>query len=152
MTAKRQFCPRGHDTFAGGRDSSYRCIRCKRDAARDARDARKAEEDAARHAEMVAHQEAMAKREAAQRKRILRAGGPAAKELLWHEAFVRSRSGLCQEAQENGHPGACMRPTQDVYCKRHNRITSPVEPEPEPEEGPEPLSELKQPTQFWIIG
>lgn len=51
MTERRQFCPRGHDTFKVGRDSSYRCLRCKRESAAAARDARRAEEEEARRGE-----------------------------------------------------------------------------------------------------
>lgn len=38
MTKKKQFCPRGHDTFQAGRDASKRCIQCKAEdaAAKDA--------------------------------------------------------------------------------------------------------------------
>jgi HNH endonuclease len=53
MTEKRQFCPRGHDTFVIGRDSSYRCLRCKRESAAAAREIRRAEEEAAWRAEQA---------------------------------------------------------------------------------------------------
>jgi hypothetical protein len=53
MTEKRQYCPKGHDTFAVGRDSSYRCLKCKREAGQAARDVRRAEEDAAQWARQV---------------------------------------------------------------------------------------------------
>jgi hypothetical protein len=53
MTERRQFCPRGHDTFVVGRDSSYRCLVCKREAGQAARNARKAEEDEARWAKQL---------------------------------------------------------------------------------------------------
>jgi hypothetical protein len=32
MPPRRRFCPKGHDTFEVGRDSSHRCRRCKLDA------------------------------------------------------------------------------------------------------------------------
>jgi 5-methylcytosine-specific restriction endonuclease McrA len=46
VTERRQFCPKGHDTFEVGRDSSYRCLVCKREAAAAARDVRRAEQEA----------------------------------------------------------------------------------------------------------
>jgi hypothetical protein len=53
MTEKRQFCPRNHDTFVVGRDSSYRCLKCKRDAGQAARDGRVAASEEARRAKQV---------------------------------------------------------------------------------------------------
>ena len=50
MTEKRRYCPKGHDTIATGRDSSYRCLICKRESGRAARDRRRAEEQAAQAA------------------------------------------------------------------------------------------------------
>jgi hypothetical protein len=87
MTERRQFCPRGHDTFVVGRDASYRCIRCKRDDGNKARDARKAEMAAARHAEFEARQAEEARQYQRVRARILKAGGPAARQFLWEEQF-----------------------------------------------------------------
>jgi hypothetical protein len=155
MTARRQFCPRGHDTFVVGRDSSYRCKACKRESSNEARWAREAEAQAARHVELEARQAEAARRRKRERARILKAGGPAAKELLLHEAFSRSKRGLCQWAQENGHPGACMRPAQNVYCAKHNRVVderneSEPEPEPEPELEEKPKPD-PGPRDFWIV-
>jgi hypothetical protein len=59
MTEKRQFCPQGHDTFEIGRDSSYRCLACKREAGKAASDARRAEEDEARWAKQLEQNEAL---------------------------------------------------------------------------------------------
>jgi hypothetical protein len=146
LTAKRQFCPRGHDTFECGRDSSYRCKACKREAGNEARWAREAEAHAVRRAEFEARQAEKAKRYAAERKRVLAAGGPDAKQFLWEEQAAAK--GLCQWEMEPGYR-YCMRKAQNVYCARHNRILeertakrkaelAPPGPEPEPEEKPEP--------------
>jgi hypothetical protein len=59
MTEKRQFCPKGHDTFEVGRDSSYRCLACKAESSRAARDARRAEQEAVRWARQLEQNEAL---------------------------------------------------------------------------------------------
>jgi hypothetical protein len=128
MTERRQWCPRGHDTFLIGRDSSHRCLACKREAMYEARKAREAEEAAIRHAErevMRAEEERLRK---AERARIIAAGGPAAKELRWNERFRRTLQttevSLCQWSQPNGRPGGCFQRTEldgdTVYCRKHN--------------------------------
>ncbi len=122
MTEKRQFCPKGHDTFKEGRDSSYRCIRCKREASRAARTAREAETYAARRAELEARQAEADKRYAATRRRVLKAGGPAAKQFLWEE--VAAEKGLCQWTTEDGWR-YCMSKAKGIgyiYCARHERV------------------------------
>ena len=129
MTDRRQFCPRGHDTFLVGRDSSHRCLRCKREAMADARQARLDEEEAIRHAERAAIRAAEEELQKAERARILAAGGPAARELRWDERWVRTLQttevSLCQWSQPNGRPGGCFQKTEPdgdtVYCAKHNR-------------------------------
>jgi hypothetical protein len=117
---RRQFCPRGHDTFVVGRDSSYRCLECKREASAAARKAREDEASAARFAELKRQQAAADRRRKREHARMLKAGGDTAAEARWQELWDRS-PGLCQWPLENGQPGACTRRTDDVYCARHNR-------------------------------
>jgi hypothetical protein len=71
---KKQFCPRGHDTFEVGRDSSYRCVRCKRDDGKAAYAARRDQEDAARRAEWAKHREWLRRQNEAWRRRTGRGG------------------------------------------------------------------------------
>ena len=126
MTERRQFCPRGHDTFLVGRDSSYRCLQCKRESMADARQARLDEEWAIRAAERAAIRAAEEKLREAERARIIAAGGLVARELRWNERWVRTlqttETSLCQWPQPNNRPGGCFQRTTDgdVYCDRHN--------------------------------
>jgi hypothetical protein len=145
MPPRRRFCPKGHDTFEVGRDSSYRCRTCKyegkaatRKRATEAR-RREAEAIAAERAavaaagEAAAQEEARRRREEAERRdeaeyqRILDAGGDAAATAKWQRLFdetldsTGSRYGLCQWALDNDEYGACFRRTAGVYCWRHNR-------------------------------
>jgi flagellar biosynthesis GTPase FlhF len=145
MPPRRRFCPRGHDTFEVGRDSSYRCRRCKLDAKtatrKRAAEARRSEAEAiaTERAAVAAAEEAAAQEEAKRRReeterqdeaeyqRILDAGGDAAAEAKWQRLYdetldsTGSRYGLCQWALDNGEYGACTRRTASVYCWRHNR-------------------------------
>jgi hypothetical protein len=125
MTEKRRYCPQGHDTFRFGRDSSYRCLECKRIDSKQSRAARYAEAQAIRSAEIKrvnAEAERQRKREY---ERAIAAGGDAAAEArwekLWSDTLSRTRWSLCQWPLENDHPGACTRRTEDVYCYAHNR-------------------------------
>jgi DNA-directed RNA polymerase subunit M/transcription elongation factor TFIIS len=143
MAPRRRFCPKGHDTFEVGRDSSYRCKRCKYEAkaatrklATEAR-RREAEAIAAERAAVAAAQEKAARereprreREAQRRReaeyqRALKVGGDVAAEARWErlydETLDAGRYGLCQWALDNGQYGACTRRTAGVYCWRHNR-------------------------------
>jgi hypothetical protein len=131
MTEKRQFCPKGHDTFLVGRDSGYRCLKCKRESASIARWARLEEQRAAQAAELEAKRAEEAKRQAAERKRILKAGGPDAQWLIWNEAYTESlakdEGGLCQwqdEVDGNYLPRQCFQQADewDVYCAHHNQV------------------------------
>jgi hypothetical protein len=143
MTQRRRFCPKGHDTVEVGRDSSYRCKRCKYEAKAASR--KRATEARRREAEAIAaervaaaaakekaarEQEARREREAQRRRedeylRALEAGGDVAAEARWErlydEALDSGRHGLCQWALDNGQPGACTRRTASVYCWGHSR-------------------------------
>jgi DNA-directed RNA polymerase subunit M/transcription elongation factor TFIIS len=144
MTRRRRFCPNGHDTFEVGRDSSYRCKRCKYEAkavtrkrATDAR-RREAEAIAAERAAVVAAEEKAAREQEARREReaqrrreaeyrqALEAGGDTAAEARWERLSdelldSEGRYDLCQWPLENGRYGACTRRTAGVYCWVHNR-------------------------------
>jgi hypothetical protein len=85
MSERKRLCIRGHDTFLIGRDSSHRCLACKRETMYEARKAREAEEAAVRHAEREAMRAEEEKLRKAERARIIAAGGPDAKELRWDE-------------------------------------------------------------------
>jgi hypothetical protein len=126
LTKKRQFCPRGHDTFQVGRDASKRCLRCKaEDAAAKAalQEQAVAEENAA----FERRQAEVARREEREYQRAIQAGGDVAAEAKWQRLYVQtldateSRFGLCQWSLDDGNPGACTRRTQSVYCHVHNR-------------------------------
>jgi hypothetical protein len=145
MTGRRRYCPRGHDTFEVGRDSSHRCRRCKyelKDAARKrAAEARRreaeaiaaeraavlaAEEDAAREQQARREREAQRRRKE-EYQRAIEAGGDVAAEARWERLYdetldaTGSRYGLCQWALDNGRNGACTNRTDDVYCAKHSR-------------------------------
>jgi hypothetical protein len=128
MTQRRQFCPHGHDTFLVGRDSSYRCLECKRLDSWQARAARVAEAQAVRAAELKRNRAEAERRRKRERDRALAAGGDAAAEArwqeLWSDTLGRTGYGLCQWSLENGRPGACTRVVKEdgqVYCGVHNR-------------------------------
>ena len=128
MTAKKQFCPHGHDTFVVGRDSSYRCLECKRLDSWQARADRVVEAQAIRAAELKRHRAEAKRRRKRERDRALAAGGDTAAEArwqeLWSDTLRRTGYGLCQWSLDNGRPGACMRLVKkdgQVYCREHNR-------------------------------
>jgi hypothetical protein len=129
VTERRQFCPKGHDTFVFGRDSSYRCLECKRLDSRAARAAREAAAQAERTAELERVNVENERRREREYERALKARGDVAAEARWQRLFVQtlddtgSRFGLCQWALSDGNPGACTNRTADVYCSRHNRST-----------------------------
>jgi hypothetical protein len=136
MTERRHFCPRNHDTFEVGRDSSYRCLQCKRDDGATARRARLAAEAAVREERRRLQEEAARERrrqeEAAERRReqeyqrALAAGGDVARHARWEREWERS-PGLCQwqDLGPDGQyrPCMCMRRAEGfgVYCARHSR-------------------------------
>jgi hypothetical protein len=114
--------------FILGRDSSNRCIACKRVAMRDAYDRRVSEERAADAAIREAeHRRERAAHELPQERAYqaaLAAGGEIAANARWKRQFDESRHGLCQWAfDESLLPGACFRRPDGsyVYCARHNR-------------------------------
>jgi hypothetical protein len=150
MTPRRRFCPKGHDTFEVGRDSSYRCRRCKYEAKaatrKQASEARllEAEAIATERAAVAAAKEAAAQEEAkrlreeaerqdeAEYQRILDAGGAVAANARWERLYDETldryggRYGLCQwededDSGEFAGRRCTRRTTADVYCWKHNR-------------------------------
>ena len=146
MTGRRPYCLRGHDTHAAGRDSSGRCLICKREAmwaarapAREAAAAARAERAAAREAELERLErerieERRRRRAEADRRRereyqqAIKAGGRLAAEARWwwasDETLEAGRYGLCQwEDEIDGEfTHTCFNRTRsDVYCSTHNR-------------------------------
>jgi 5-methylcytosine-specific restriction enzyme A len=125
VTERRRFCPKGHDTFEVGRDSSYRCLVCKREQAIASRTRRNEEAAAAAHAERERERaEADLRRQREQERqyqRAIKAGGHMAAEAKWWRA---SDSGdLCQweDEIEGEYTHVCYRRTASVYCWRHSR-------------------------------
>ena len=119
MTERRRYCPRRHDTFAVGRDSSHRCLACKRESMAAARAARAAEARAAESARYKAELDRMVKARERERRRILAAGGEAALELKQLEAHESERCGW-----ELSETEVCMRPAAGpwgVWCRMHCR-------------------------------
>jgi hypothetical protein len=122
MTEKRQFCPLGHDTFVFGRDSSYRCLECKRLAMAEARAARRAAEEAERRAEREAARAEYAREREAERQRNLAAGGWNAREQRWEDTWKRRECDVCQWQDNAGHHLCTRRldPEGDLfYCAKH---------------------------------
>jgi hypothetical protein len=118
MTERRQYCPKGHDTFECGRDSSYRCLRCKRESGAAARRARRDAEMAVRDAERLRQEEEAA---AADAVRDVVTNLP---RLMPREPVERARRRgvafgvhLCEWPPD----GACDRRTYRIYCHRHMR-------------------------------
>jgi hypothetical protein len=113
MTQRRQYCPHGHDTFLVGRDSSYRCLECKRLDSWQARAARVAEAQAIRAAELKRTRAEAERRRKRERDRALAAGGDEAAEVrwqeLWSQSLQRGGPGLCQWPLEK-RPSRCMYP------------------------------------------
>jgi hypothetical protein len=123
MTEKRQFCPLGHDTFIFGRDSSYRCLECKRMASQEARAARLAAEEAERHAEWVARREEYEREREARRQANLAAGGKIAREQRWEDTWHRRECDVCQHTDSEGYH-ICTRRLggedgDPVFCPKH---------------------------------
>jgi hypothetical protein len=150
MTPRRRLCPKGHDTFETGRDSSYRCKRCKYEAKaairKRATEARRREAEAIaaeRAAEAAAQEKAAREREArrqrqAQRRRdeeyrrALEAGGVVAANARWERVSDETydkyggRYELCQwedEDDDGNYEGrrCTRRTTGAVYCWKHYR-------------------------------
>jgi hypothetical protein len=125
MTRKRQFCPRGHDTFRFGRDPGHRCLRCRAEDA-EALLALAVAEAAEWEAERRRRQAEAERRREREYQRAIEAGGDTAAEARWQRLYDQvsdeGRYGLCQWALDSGEPGACTRRTRsDVYCSTHNR-------------------------------
>jgi hypothetical protein len=124
LTKKKQFCPRGHDTFKIGRDASKRCLRCKAEDAA-ARDALVEQARAEARSRLERIQAEAERRREQEYRRAIAAGGDTAAEAEWQrlydETLDKTEFGLCQWALENGQPGACTRRTANVYCAVHDR-------------------------------
>jgi 5-methylcytosine-specific restriction enzyme A len=127
MTKKRQFCPRGHDTFQVGRDASKRCLQCK---AEDAafRVALHERALAERYAEFERRQVELDRRQEEKYQAAIKRGGPDAANARWDRAYTEALEkgwyGLCQWEDEidGQYVGRmCFRRTGDVYCGIHNR-------------------------------
>lgn len=128
VTERKERCVNGHAVLLIGRDSSGRCLACKRQAMAAARQALRDEEEAIRHAEWERWRAERERERKLEYERAIAAGGDEAAEARWQELWTKSLRrggrGLCQWALENGHPGACTRKAEnawDVYCREHNR-------------------------------
>jgi hypothetical protein len=116
---KRQFCPRGHDTFTIGRDSSGRCLRCKREDMATSRYVRLAEAMAAESARIRKEHEKRDRQREAERRRILEKGTPAqVLELKQMDAWEQDRCGWelseTEVCQRRGDP-------MNSWCTMHLR-------------------------------
>jgi hypothetical protein len=133
MTERRRFCPRGHDTFEVGRDSSYRCFVCKRESAVGSAARRNAEAAAAateqRERERVEADRRREREKERAYQRAIKAGGRVAAEAKWSRAFDETldatggRYELCQweDEIEDEYTHTCFNRSTDVYCAKHNR-------------------------------
>ena len=74
MTERRRYCLRNHDTFAVGRDSSYRCLACKRESGAAGRHAQQAEERARQSDDIDRRLAEMQRQREIERRRILDSG------------------------------------------------------------------------------
>jgi len=129
MTKKRQFCPRGHDAFIGGRDASKRCLRCKAEDAA-AREAFQEQAIAEQQAAFERRQAETARRLELECQRAIKRGGYDAAMARWDRASdevleeTESRYGLCQweddDAEGRSMGRMCYRRTNAVYCHLHN--------------------------------
>jgi hypothetical protein len=123
MTEKRQFCPLGHNTFVFGRDSSYRCLECKRLASAEARAARYAAEVALHRAQLQRRQAEADRDREDERQCNLAAGGLVAREQRWQDAWSRREGDICQWQDDEGHHLCTRKLDLDgdlVYCPKHS--------------------------------
>ena len=135
MTKKKQFCPRGHDTFRFGRDAGHWCSECRREDA-EARLAREAAAAAERRAAFERRRAEWEREHERKRRRNLKAGGDAAIYQRWEDAWSVACDkgyGLCQwedfdpddhRPREFPHRRQCFRRPEsdgDIYCRTHNR-------------------------------
>ena len=117
MTAKRRYCPKSHDTFEVGRDSSYRCLKCKREAGAAAARVRRAAELAVRDAERLRQAEEDAAAEA-----VARFVAIGSMSWVTDQANRVRRLGLKPGSHLCEWPGdTCDRRTGLIYCSRHMR-------------------------------
>jgi hypothetical protein len=129
MTKRRQFCPRGHDTFQIGRDASKKCLQCKAEAAA-AKAALQEQARAESRARFERTQAEADRRREQEYQQAIKGGGDVAAEARWQRLCdetlekTGSRFGLCQwqdERQDGYAPRTCTRRTGDVFCHVHNR-------------------------------
>jgi hypothetical protein len=125
MTKKRQFCPKGHDTFQAGRDASKRCLQCKAEDAA-AKDALVEQAASERQAAFERRQAEGDRRREQEYQVAIKRGGYDAAMARWNKAYgeTNGRYGLCQwEDEVDGESigRMCYRRTTDVYCHVHNR-------------------------------
>ncbi len=118
MTERRQFCPKGHDTFQVGRDSSYSCLMCKRQAGAAARRIRRDAEIAVRSAERLRQEEEAA---AADAVRGVVSNLPRLMPRQQVERARRRGVELGVHFCEWPPDGACDRRTETIFCPRHMR-------------------------------
>ena len=155
MPPSRRYCaPKGHDVWQTGRDSSGRCLACKREAGRSRRYLQIATERGIREAERARRQEEaqaeghaaftrqLAERELEQERKLLeriRRVGYDGQMAKWERASneviekTGSRFGLCQWQDERPDgeflPRMCYRRTSSVYCHLHTRESDKVKEE-----------------------
>jgi hypothetical protein len=129
MTKKKQFCPRGHDTFQVGRDTSKRCLQCKAEDAA-ARAALVEQAIAERQGAFERRQEEADRRREQEYQAAIKRGGYDAVMARWDKAYDETnaayggRYGMCQwEDEVDGESigRMCYRRTTGVYCHMHDR-------------------------------
>lgn len=122
MTERRRYCPRNHDTFAVGRDSSYRCLACKRESGAEARHARPAEERARQSDDIDRRLAEMQRQREIQRQRILDSGDSRAvldlleRERPGRDLWLAPERGPAEDLRRAGHARL------GVYCGIRNRL------------------------------
>ena len=111
MTKKKQLCPRGHDSFQGGRDRSGRCLICKAEVA--------AAREAAEQARIADQQAAFERRQTEldrwrdqEYQATIERGGYDAAMARWDKAYSetleRTGLGLCQWEDEDPVTGEVL--------------------------------------------
>ena len=129
MTERRQFCPRGHDTFQTGRTAgNKKCLACMAEdvAAKDAEVEAAAAEA---QAEFERRREEIDRRLEREYQAAIKRGGYDAVMARWDRAYSetieKTGYGLCQwEDEVDGEfmGRECYRRTRDdIYCWRHNK-------------------------------
>ena len=118
MTERLQFCPKGHGTFECGRDSSYRCLKCKREASAAARRVRRDAEIVIRDAERLRLEEEAAASDAIRNiAATLPHLGPREQVERARRFGVEPGVHVCEWPPD----GACDRRTGMIFCGPHMR-------------------------------